>query len=216
MSKSTEKSGVNRGRKFHQVCDGARRVFLREGYAGANVDDIARAAAVSKATLYAYFPDKKLMFEEIFRTEIAAGGAGGCEQSANGADPVHGLTVKLERLVREAVHEDQSSLRRLILAEARRFPQLARDYHRRIARSPAARLAAWLEQPEIQNSLKIESTPAAAEQLWRLAAGALLERSALFGHGAVRDAMIRETCAAAAATFFRAYARPSATDAELR
>lgn len=42
---------VTRGRKFLQVIQGARAIFLRDGFAGATVDDIAREAGVSKATL---------------------------------------------------------------------------------------------------------------------------------------------------------------------
>ncbi len=43
---------IRRGRKFEQVLAGARDIFLRDGFDGASVDDIARAAGVSKATLY--------------------------------------------------------------------------------------------------------------------------------------------------------------------
>ena len=56
---------INRGRKFDQVLEGARTIFLRDGFDGASVDDIAKEAGVSKATLYSYFPDKRLMFVEV-------------------------------------------------------------------------------------------------------------------------------------------------------
>ena len=61
---------VTRGRKFLQVLEGARTIFLRDGFEGAAVDDIAREAGVSKATLYSYFPDKRIMFMEVFRSEL--------------------------------------------------------------------------------------------------------------------------------------------------
>ena len=59
------------GRKFDQVLKGARDVFMADGFEGASVDDIARAAGVSKATLYSYFPDKRLLFMEVARNECA-------------------------------------------------------------------------------------------------------------------------------------------------
>ena len=62
---------ITRGRKFLQVLEGARAIFLRDGFEGAAVDDIAREAGVSKATLYSYFPDKRVMFMEVFRNELA-------------------------------------------------------------------------------------------------------------------------------------------------
>ena len=59
---------VKQGRKWSQVLDGARTVFLRDGFEGASVDDIVREAGVSKATLYSYFPDKRLLFMEVSNT----------------------------------------------------------------------------------------------------------------------------------------------------
>jgi AcrR family transcriptional regulator len=64
---------VRKGRKFDQVLTGARKVFMADGFEGASVDDIARAAEVSKATLYSYFPDKKLLlgdFLDIVKLEV--------------------------------------------------------------------------------------------------------------------------------------------------
>lgn len=49
------KDVVRTGRKFDQVLQGAREVFMADGFSAASVDDIARAAGVSKATLYSYF-----------------------------------------------------------------------------------------------------------------------------------------------------------------
>ena len=60
---------AKRGRKFDQVLEGARSVFLQDGFEGASVDVIARVAGVSKATLYAYFPDKRLLFMEVAKGE---------------------------------------------------------------------------------------------------------------------------------------------------
>ena len=61
--------GIKKGRKFDQVLDGARQVFMANGFEAASVDEIARAAGVSKATLYSYFPDKRLLFAEVARIE---------------------------------------------------------------------------------------------------------------------------------------------------
>ena len=62
---------IKKGRKFDQVIEGARTVFMREGYEGASVDEIARDAGVSKATLYSYFPDKQHLFLAVLQSECA-------------------------------------------------------------------------------------------------------------------------------------------------
>src|ERR1051325_11872946 len=57
--------------KRRQILDGARKVFLDLGFDGASMGEIARAAGVSKGTLYVYFADKNRLFEAIVETEIA-------------------------------------------------------------------------------------------------------------------------------------------------
>ena len=48
--------------KRRQILDGAREVFRAKGYEGASMDAIAKAAGVSKGTLYVYFTNKDELF----------------------------------------------------------------------------------------------------------------------------------------------------------
>ena len=48
--------------KRRQILDGARRMFLSKGFEGTSMQDVARAAKVSKGTLYVYFDSKEAMF----------------------------------------------------------------------------------------------------------------------------------------------------------
>ena len=69
MTDQSKTPKIRKGRKFDQVLEGARAIFMRDGFEGASVDDIAREAGVSKATLYSYFPDKRLLFMEVAKAE---------------------------------------------------------------------------------------------------------------------------------------------------
>ena len=51
--------------KRHQIIEGASRVFTSVGYDAASMNDVAREADVSKATLYVYFPNKEKLFAAI-------------------------------------------------------------------------------------------------------------------------------------------------------
>src|SRR5215470_18655483 len=55
--------------KRRQILDGAHKVFMDLGFDGASMGEIARAAGVSKGTLYVYFPDKYGLFEAIVEEE---------------------------------------------------------------------------------------------------------------------------------------------------
>src|ERR1700759_4653250 len=56
--------------KRRQILDGASKVFMDLGFDGASMGEIARAAGVSKGTLYVYFADKSRLFEAIVEREM--------------------------------------------------------------------------------------------------------------------------------------------------
>src|SRR3954470_14093464 len=55
--------------KRRQIVDAARSVFLSQGYDAASMGEIARAAGVSKGTLYVYFENKEQLFDAIVMAE---------------------------------------------------------------------------------------------------------------------------------------------------
>ena len=59
------------GAKRRQIMEGAREIFMSAGFDAASMNDIARAAGVSKGTLYAYFDSKEALFEALIREERA-------------------------------------------------------------------------------------------------------------------------------------------------
>ncbi|MFN3994502.1 MAG: TetR/AcrR family transcriptional regulator, partial [Tabrizicola flagellatus] len=116
--------GVRRGRKFDQVLDGARKVFLRDGFERASVDDIAREAGVSKATIYAYFPDKQLLFLEVARCECHRQ-TDEAEAMVEGDVPVQvALTIAAERIVAFHLSDFGQRMFRIVVGEGEHFPGL--------------------------------------------------------------------------------------------
>src|ERR1700730_12760872 len=57
--------------KRRQIVSGARAVFLSQGFDAASMNDIARAAGVSKGTLYVYFKDKEELFQAIVEEQCS-------------------------------------------------------------------------------------------------------------------------------------------------
>src|SRR6516225_5176517 len=55
--------------KRRQIVHGAREIFLAKGFDAASMSDIARAAGVSKGTLYVYFENKEQLFQAIVHEE---------------------------------------------------------------------------------------------------------------------------------------------------
>lgn len=119
---------VRKGRKYDQVLEGAHQVFMAEGYEGANVDAIAKAACVSKATLYSYFPDKRALFAAVAQAACQ-------EQTRLSMSFAHddgSLSDKLFRGCRSFMAFMYSpfglQMFRTVMSEAARFPEFGRAF----------------------------------------------------------------------------------------
>lgn len=166
------------GRKFDQVLRGAREVFMADGFEGASVDDIARAAGVSKATLYSYFPDKRLLFMEVAQTEcsLMAERIVAMVDETKPAREV--LLIAATQLTRFLVSEFAQQVFRICVAERDRFPELGRAFYEAGPKNGRRQLADYLNKAVAKGELAIEDACIAAEQfselckvrLWPLAA----------------------------------------------
>lgn len=167
---------VRRGRKFDQVLEGARAVFLRDGFDGASVDDIAREAGVSKATLYAYFPDKQLLFKEICAQECLRQ-TQEVEAEIDPSMTVEAmLTLAGERIAGFILSDFGQNACRLIIGEGARFPELARDFYRNGPGLVHDRLVHHLHHLVQNGALQIDDLDLAAEQFIQLCKAALMEK----------------------------------------
>lgn len=119
-------------RSREKILAAAEQVFLHAGFLGANMDSIAEAAAVSKQTVYAHFQSKEALFLEVI--EAMTGGAA----RAIGEDVRDKLDDRPVRDYLTMVAIDQLSivmtprlmqLRRMVIGEAERFPELGRSLY---------------------------------------------------------------------------------------
>lgn len=175
---ATAAAAIRRGRKFGQVLQGAREVFLRDGFEGASVDDIARAAGVSKATLYAYFPDKKILFFEVVRTECQRQAELAVDRIDEAAPPEKVLKTVAWRFVPFVLSDFARRIFRICLAEADRFPELGRVFYKSGPALGHAHLATYLRAAAARGELRIEDFDLAAAQFSELCKAHVWTRSA--------------------------------------
>ncbi|WP_162605455.1 TetR/AcrR family transcriptional regulator [Jiangella ureilytica] len=119
------------------ILDAARDVFLRRGFGPAAVDEIAAIAAISKVTLYKYFPSKELLFAAVIRRDIEAAERRSddhLDALAATTDLPGDLRAFAREFVTTVTGPDLLRMRRLVASEAERFPDLARtwDEHGRL------------------------------------------------------------------------------------
>lgn len=200
---------ITRGRKFEQVRDGASAVFMREGYAAASVDEIARAANVSKATLYSYFPDKRLMFQEVLREALERGFHDAVFDADHTAPPATALPALLTALAGWLVSEPQLRLHRIVVAEATRFPEIAAAYADAVRDHVINPLAELIDVWIARSQIVPHDSDQSALQLMALISGQL-QPCALLSERLPDDGRIAQVGTSTAILFLNAYARQAA------
>jgi AcrR family transcriptional regulator len=182
-----EAAGNDGSAKRRQIMDGARQVFLSAGFDGASMNDVARAAGVSKGTLYAYFNSKDELFEAIIRGEFAQSAERLCRfcREGDARDMLRDFGV---RLISRMSEPQTRALARIVIAVAEKFPNIGRAFYEAGPLYGATRLAAELEYLEKSGALKVADPERAAWQFVDLCQSYVYKRL-LFG---VVDSISRE------------------------
>ncbi len=198
-----------RGRKFDQVLEGASKLFMSQGFEATSVDDIAREASVSKATIYSYFPDKRLMFSEVVRTECQRQTEAAGEPVAPGSPPEKALYQIARQIMGTYISEVSQQMFRICVAEAARFPELGKLFYESGPLSVRAEVLAYLQEAQAAGQFTIDDLELAAEQFVELCKADLLLR-AVFLHERDFSEEEQDRVARAAVGMFLARHRPNA------
>ena len=191
--------------KARQILDGARKVFLADGFDGASMNDIARVAGVSKGTIYSHFPSKDALFAALVREDKRQQAERlGAYDEHEGAieDVLFRLGVGLMELMLEPDHVAQV---RTVAAVAPKFPEIGRAFYEAGPQFGHRRLAAWLARRVAAGELAIEDTEAAAEQFFNLAQGVLFKKMLFAAEPKPPHAEIEATVGSAVRVFLAAY-----------
>ena len=162
--------------KRRQIIDGARRVFLAEGFDGASMGEIARSAGVSKGTLYVYFDSKEALFEALAHSrssELA-------EVLFSLDESEDDVAIVLRRLgtslLEHMIAPDHIASVRMIIGAADKLPRFGRLFYEAGPANGAARLRAYLDREVAAARLHIADTSLAAEQFLNLCSTGILKK----------------------------------------
>jgi AcrR family transcriptional regulator len=160
--------------KRRQILDGARAVFMDLGFDGASMGVIARAAGVSKGTLYVYFADKNRLFEAIVEQENLEQG-----KAAFNFDPERDAITTLHEFgqayIQLLCRPGGGSAIRTVMAIAERMPDVGRRFYQRVLEHTINRLAEYLEARVKAGDLAIDNSTLAATQFMQLCQASLFQ-----------------------------------------
>jgi len=194
--------------KRRQIIDGARAVFLAQGFDAASMGEIARKAGVSKGTLYVYFDSKEALFEAITEEQ--------CRQQAElvfdlAADD-HDVETVLKRLglafVGFLCRPEAIPRLRTVISIAERMPEVGSKFYETGPAVGIARVAAYLQNQVNAGVLAIDDCEVAAAQFLDSCQSTLF-KPMLFNFGAPpSDERMAHVVGIAVRTFLAAYRQP--------
>ena len=158
--------------KRRQILEGARKVFMDLGFDGASMGEIARAAGVSKGTLYVYFADKSRLFEAIVEQESLAQG-----EIVFNFDPARDAATTLrefgEAYINLICRPGGGSAIRTVMAIAERMPEVGRRYYECVLDKTIHRFAGYLDAHVASGELAIDDRQLAASQFMMMCQASL-------------------------------------------
>lgn len=153
-------------RKRQGIIEAATEAFLRSGYLGTSMDEIAALAGVSKQTVYKQFADKERLFTEIVLGTIDQVGEpfwGGIDVLENTENLETDLRKIAGQLITIVSNPQLLQLRRLVIGEAGRFPELGRSYYERGPARSIERLASQFQVLVERGLLELDDPQLAAQ-----------------------------------------------------
>lgn len=171
-------------RKHRQIVEAATIAFLQNGYDGTSMDEIAALAGVSKQTVYKHFADKERLFSEIVTAtvdEIADPNFDEVLNLRDTGDVERDLRDFARRQLRAVMEPRLLQLRRLVIGEAGRFPQLGRLFYERGPGRTIDALAAMFERLASRRALELNDTRLAAAHFNWLVMSIPLNQAMLLG-----------------------------------
>lgn len=161
--------------KRRQIIEGARTVFRALGFDAASMGEIAKAAGVSKGTLYVYFKDKDELFQAIVEKECVFQAEGVFDFDVASPDIAGELTRMGVTYVKILCQPERLSTLRTVLAIADRKPIAGRTFYETGPARGVAKLRGYLEAEVNAGRLEIEDSEVAAAQFMESCHATLLK-----------------------------------------
>jgi TetR/AcrR family transcriptional regulator, mexJK operon transcriptional repressor len=192
--------------KRQLVLDAATDLFIEQGYGATSVDAIARAAGVSKATLYAHFGSKDQLFATIITEACRNNFDWQTGLPAGEMDSRAALTALGRRVLGFLLQDRALAIYRVVVAESVRFPELGHAFFEGGAGTAHRLFGGWLTQQAHAGRLRVPDPVRAVEQLMALLRAGPYFRAVLGVPPPPTETEIDATVAAAVDTFLAAYA----------
>jgi len=165
-------STLQSGQIQEMLLDNAAELFLAEGYGAVSIEKIAARCRMSKRTFYHRFANKEELFAAVAHRLITRMKPEHAEHLFEGKTLEAILLRLAEIILHAALSPEALALHRIILAEAKRFPELAAVMETEGSKAEAiTRIAALLESAACKGEIRVPDAGFAAEQFLQMVIG---------------------------------------------
>lgn len=165
--------------KRRAIITAATRLFLKNGFSNTSMDDIARAAHVTKQTVYAHFKNKDSLFADIISAECLKHSPK-ASVLADESMPVEQLLFRVGKGFLAMISDPKGlAIHRLVMSEADRKPALAKLFYETGPKRMNDLLTEYLTRQTTRNVLNIHNPASAASYFYSLLKGRYHLRMAL-------------------------------------
>lgn len=190
--------------KRRSIVEAAASLFLDQGFDGTSMDDVAALANVSKPTVYNHFADKNRLFAEVIHatTDRVDGLMRLVAGTLADAEDLETALIELARqFIAAIMHPQTLRLRRLVIANADRFPEVGRAWYERGFERVLTTLAACFGAFADRGLLRVDDPHMAAEHFVGLLLWIPVNRAMFTGDHRSRKADLERYAAAAVRAF---------------
>ncbi|HVC54430.1 MAG TPA: TetR/AcrR family transcriptional regulator [Stellaceae bacterium] len=157
-------SRLESARLSDRILDVATALFLGDGFGTTSIEAVARRAGISKRTFYHRFRGKEVLFEAVVRRLVERWTPPFDAALLEAPSLAEALRHAGETMLAVALTPEALALHRMVIAEAHRFPGLARILHELGAAAGIERIARHLEQRIAAGEIAAIDPRFAAEQ----------------------------------------------------
>ena len=155
MAHSAPKWRRRKAARPAEIVAAAQSAFAERGYAAARLDEIAARAGVSKGAIYLYFPTK----QDLFQAVVAEAATPNLEAARTIAEQMRGdfagfAKVFAPMIARLAAQTSLGAVAKMVIAESRNFPELARVWHDTVAAEALATLSVLIAAAQARGEVR--------------------------------------------------------------
>jgi len=137
-----------------EIIQAARELFIERGFGATRIEDVARRAGVAKGTLFVYFPTKQDLFRAVAQSVLAVDLERLQHVAANLDPPIADLVPVLLAQAAYVGESGVPAIIRLLISEARAFPDLAQVWHDEVLSKVMGLLTSVIARAQARGELR--------------------------------------------------------------